>query len=93
MSRPAYGTAWRKVRAHVLARDRWRCQIRLEGICTGQATEVDHLDPVALNGYSYDLDRLRASCAPCNHHLGGKVSAMKARIAADAIFVGPSRQW
>jgi len=94
MARPAYrGVQWRRVRAYVLARDRWQCQIQVEGICAGVATEVDHLDPVAFHGPSADAARLRAACRPCNNHLGGKVAQLKARIANSAAVVGPSRQW
>jgi 5-methylcytosine-specific restriction endonuclease McrA len=81
------------VRAQVLARDGFRCQIRLEGICTVTATEVDHVDPLALYGPTCDLSRLRAACGPCNHHLGGHVAQLKTRIAQASARVGPSREW
>jgi 5-methylcytosine-specific restriction endonuclease McrA len=35
-------TAWRKVRALVLARDGGQCMIQLSG-CTGRATHCDHI--------------------------------------------------
>ena len=37
-----YGTAWRKARRAQLERDRYQCQVRLDG-CTRRATEVDHI--------------------------------------------------
>ena len=34
--------AWKKVRAAVLLRDGYRCQLRLPGTCVGTATHVHH---------------------------------------------------
>lgn len=93
MPRPAYRRSWLKVRAYVLRRDRYACQIGIAGVCVGVATEVDHLDPVAFYGPCYDPARLRAACGPCNRHLGGQVAVARARIAAAAGAVGPSRTW
>ena len=64
---PAYSTtAWRAARLACLRAARWRCQIRIEGICIGAATQVDHVDGL-------DNDRghqhLRAACAPCHKHV------------------------
>jgi 5-methylcytosine-specific restriction protein A len=60
-----YGSAWRRVRPMVLARDGGLCQLRLEG-CTAIATEVDHIVPVDAGGALYDMDNLRSSCTHCN---------------------------
>jgi 5-methylcytosine-specific restriction endonuclease McrA len=92
MPRSAYGPEWRKARAYVLRRDGWECQIGLEG-CTGVATEVDHVDPVAVNGTTFDVRRLRAACHHCNHTLGGRLGAVVARINRTSAAVGPSREW
>jgi 5-methylcytosine-specific restriction endonuclease McrA len=81
------------VRAYVLRRDDYLCRIGLEGICTLHATEVDHIREVAFYGPNFDPKDLRAACGPCNHHLGGKVPHIKARLAAAAAMVGPSRVW
>jgi hypothetical protein len=77
----------------VLRRDHYRCRIGLEGICLGEATEVDHERAVALYGASYDPAHLRAACLPCNRALGGQVAALKYRIATAAAVIGPSRDW
>jgi len=62
-------TRWRRFRAWVLARDAYRCKVRLEG-CTGDAPlkggHVDHIIPLASGGAKYDPANVRASCRPCN---------------------------
>ncbi len=60
-------TAWRKVRAQVLARDGHQCQLRLDGVCTYRATHVPHLHGKDLGDHPSGLV---ASCAACNLHLG-----------------------
>ncbi len=61
--------AWRKVRAAVLERDRHRCQLQYD-CCTGTATEVDHIDPIAETGGNRSVippvSRLQSVCAPCH---------------------------
>ena len=58
-----YGGAWRKARLACLRRANWRCEIRLQGVCTGAATEVDHI-----HGAENDPNHrfLRAACKPCH---------------------------
>ena len=59
-----YGTkAWRVVRRQVLDRDQYRCTIGMEG-CTGTATQVDHIHPLAFGGAPFD----RATFEPHAHH-------------------------
>jgi 5-methylcytosine-specific restriction protein A len=58
---------WSKDRKVALARDGHRCQIGIPGICTIDATEVDHILPRALGGTD-ELGNLRSVCRPC--HLG-----------------------
>ena len=60
-----YGRAWPKVRLAVLARDGWRCRIE-SPVCTGRATEVDHIVRLADGGDWWDPANLRAACQPCN---------------------------
>jgi 5-methylcytosine-specific restriction endonuclease McrA len=58
---------WRKVRALVLARDAYRCQVRIEG-CTGQASHVHHVHGRGVTGD--DPRFLVASCQHCNLKIG-----------------------
>jgi 5-methylcytosine-specific restriction endonuclease McrA len=60
-------TAWRKVRALVLMRDSWQCQLKLD-VCVGTATHVHHTAGRSVTGD--DPAYLVASCAPCNLKLG-----------------------
>jgi 5-methylcytosine-specific restriction protein A len=56
---------WSKTRRLVLARDGHRCQLRIPGICTVTATEVDHIRPRAVGGGD-ELENLRSVCRPCH---------------------------
>ena len=58
--------AWRKTRAMVLRRDRYRCQLRRPG-CTLRADCVHHLDGKAAGD---NPARLLASCQHCNLAIG-----------------------
>jgi len=59
--------AWRLA---VLERDHWTCQVRVK--CEGaKASHADHVVPLSEGGARFDLANGRASCAPCNLHLGG----------------------
>jgi 5-methylcytosine-specific restriction endonuclease McrA len=58
---------WRTIRLAVLRRDRYRCQVRIAGICKTVADCVHHLDGKA---HGDRQDRLVASCTPCNLHVG-----------------------
>ena len=61
--------AWRKVRLVVLQRDGHRCRLNYDG-CTSNATEVDHIDGIAITGIpraeALDQARLRAVCQHCH---------------------------
>src|SRR5262245_25658833 len=65
---------WREVRARVLSRARYLCEIRGPG-CTGRAVEVDHVVPVSQGGARYDAANLRAACKRCNAALGARLGA------------------
>jgi 5-methylcytosine-specific restriction endonuclease McrA len=54
----------RALRARVLRRDTFRCQIQLPG-CLGAASEVDHVIPVSKGG-THAPGNLRAACPACN---------------------------
>ncbi len=60
--------AWRKIRAVVLERDRWECQLEYPG-CQGRATHVDHVLPIRFGGTN-SLANLRAACRSCNLRRG-----------------------
>jgi 5-methylcytosine-specific restriction endonuclease McrA len=51
---------WRRVRAHVLERDGWRCTV-----CGAPAVEVDHLIPVRDGGSDHPRN-LRSVCTAHN---------------------------
>lgn len=63
--------AWRRVRAEVLARDRGRCRLRIERVCTGTATCVHHVAGRAATGD--DPRYLVAACEACNLATGDPV--------------------
>lgn len=52
---------WRRMRARVLRRDRYRCVI-----CGRSASVVDHLEPMAWGGAGLEASNLRAMCMPCH---------------------------
>lgn len=64
---------WRSLRALILERDGAVCQIRDKG-CTHQATQVDHITPVADGGAFWDERNLRAACQRCNGTRGARVA-------------------
>jgi 5-methylcytosine-specific restriction endonuclease McrA len=61
-------TAWRKIRAAVLLRDRHRCRLTIEGVCTGVATCVHHVAGRDVTGDNPTY--LVAACEPCNLKTG-----------------------
>ena len=77
--KPWYSGPWRKVRAEILERDNYRCQIKGPG-CTGEAGEVDHIPPVSLGGAWYDHENLRASCSRCNQMRNTKRTVVPSRV-------------
>jgi 5-methylcytosine-specific restriction endonuclease McrA len=59
--------AWRRTRAYVLARDGYRCQLKLDG-CTTVANHAHHTQDRALVGDN--PAHLVASCERCNLKAG-----------------------
>lgn len=59
--------SWRKVRALVLARDGYLCQVQINGVCTITATCVHHT--VGRSVSRDDPAYLVASCGPCNRRV------------------------
>ena len=58
---------WRTIRGQVLRRDRYRCQLRIEGKCQGRADCVHHTRGKAQGD---DPRGLVAACTPCNLAIG-----------------------
>ena len=56
-----YGSAWRKMRTYILARDGHTCQY-----CMAPATTVDHVNPVSKGGELLNPENLVAACVSCN---------------------------
>lgn len=51
----------------ILKRDRHRCQIRYQGICTGIATVVDKIIPASQRpDLAYEPTNAQAACRECN---------------------------
>jgi 5-methylcytosine-specific restriction endonuclease McrA len=88
-----YGAEWRRKRQVQLERDRYRCQLQLEG-CIGRATEVDHILGVDADpGHNH----LRSVCASCHRQRtaqqgGGFRSNPGSRRAPDPPH-RPNTQW
>ena len=61
----AYSAQYRRNRDECMRRARWRCELRIEGLCISAASECDHVVAVA-DGGGHDLSNLRAACAPCH---------------------------
>ena len=61
-NRPPLPPDWERRRARVFTRDRRRCQLAFEGVCTGQATEVDHIGSNA----DHSIKNLRSVCHDCH---------------------------
>lgn len=59
---------WRRIRAEVLPRDGWKCQIALADVCEGTADQVHHVGGRAVTGD--DPRYCVAACGPCNRKLG-----------------------
>ncbi|TDL05441.1 HNH endonuclease [Mycobacterium paragordonae] len=58
-----------ELRPSILDRDRYACQIRYQGICTGYATVVDKRTPAARRpDLAHDEANLQAACVECNDH-------------------------
>ena len=68
--------AYEELRKRVLADARYRCQIGLK-VCTGTATTLDHIRPLAEGGALLDPANCRAACAPCNARLGAELGARR----------------
>lgn len=77
--------AWRRLRALVLERDGYACQVRLDG-CRGAATQVDHIVAMSDGGPPLSPLNARAACSHCN---ASRVSTTK----VGQLGTSPSRRW
>ena len=80
-----YDGAWRRVRLVVLDRDGHRC-----AWCSGPASTVDHVRPLAEGGARLDPANLVACCVRCNSRRGQQVTTRRRRassLAAGSGFV------
>lgn len=82
---------WPRIRAAVLKRDAHQCQLRIPGLCTNVATDVDHIG----DRNQHLPENLRAACAPCHRRRtgiqGGTSAGRAARARAAARFRKPER--
>lgn len=76
----AYSGDWPQIRAQVLRRDWYRCQIQGPG-CDGHGVEADHIVAVSEGG-SNDLDNLRSACVPCHRRRTGQQGHQAMKRAA-----------
>lgn len=60
-----YGTAWRKLRALAMQRDKGLCQLCLVAHRVTLATECDHITPKHKGGAD-DLANVQMVCTPCH---------------------------
>lgn len=62
--------AGRRARAKVLDRAGGMCEIRIPGICAGEASIADHIENIAALGIlrrdATDPDLMQAACRPCH---------------------------
>lgn len=84
-----YGTAWEKLREHILKRDRHLCQpcLRMEPRRITAATEVDHVLAKAKGGTDAD-GNLQSICNPCHRAKSLADQGKKPRRRKRAIALG-----
>jgi len=54
-----------KVRKEIFEKCNYQCELKLDGECTGKATEIDHIVPIKKGGGD-DPYNLQGSCMHCN---------------------------
>lgn len=68
-------TGWARTCARVLHRDGYVCQLHLARVCTGLATEVDHIG----DRNDHDDANLQAVCSDC-HKIKTQAESMAGRV-------------
>jgi hypothetical protein len=81
---------WRRVRAAVLARDRYLCKVQISGVCTTKADTVHHVNGRAAGD---NPSNLVASCTPCNARVSDPTAARSTgrSCSGSAIETAPPR--
>lgn len=88
---PSYGQGrggrpWRRLRDQVMQRDKHLCQpCKAQGRYT-EATQVDHIVPIAEGGTD-DRANLQAICSPC-HEAKTQAEAMRAQGKTPRVAIG-----
>lgn len=66
---------WRKLRARILLRDKFRCQLQIPGVCTGHAPESGGTGPFK-SARGWSCSSSAQTCGQCPsghvHHKDGK---------------------
>ncbi len=60
-----YGNEWKKIRKHILRRDKYLCVMCFKKNILKDAVEVDHIIPKN-NGGKDDYDNLQSLCSKCH---------------------------
>jgi hypothetical protein len=77
---PAYNTTeWRRARDACLRAARWKCEIRVTGVCIGAASQADHVEQLANDPHHRNL---RAACRPCHAWVTARQGNEAKRIAS-----------
>ncbi len=88
-----YGTLWDKMRAAVLMRDNYLCQVCKANGYQTPATEVDHILSKA-HGGTDEPTNLQAICTQCHQHKTAKENGSnKASYNAEGEPIDPDHSW
>ena len=77
-------TAWRKIRARILARDGWTCQYC--GNDEHALMTVDHVIPISKGGTDEDSNLISA-CQRCNYSKGNRMGLSVCYWISDSIEI------
>jgi len=78
--RQTLGKDYFRNRAIVMRRDGKRCQLRIPGLCIGDATDCDHIG----DRLDHRPENMRAACRPCHLKRSGEQGGAAAGQAARA---------
>lgn len=85
-----YGAAWTRLRAQILERDCYLCQVCAKAGKVRAASAVDHIKPKA-DGGTDDPRNLQSICDPCHDAktIIDRGHEQRAEIGADGWPIGP----